>query len=369
LPLIAAVRDRAEVAPLQTPVALIPSLAMVVHAYPVDGELPTLAAATDPQVAASVVEELLAEQGQPPIRVTGCRVEPVHYNRRHRCMLRYDLELANLPPVTVYGKVANDGSGARSPGVVAALEALLSESGVSVPSCLGFRPDLQLVMFSEIAGVPSVAQLLKARLRGEPAADGLTLETAVESCGRIAACLHTSDLRKGDPRPLSLELARLRAGLVPMRPVTSDLSELLGRAIDTVEARADRVRPRQLRQCHGDFSYTQLVFDGPRPGLVDFDNFCVAEPALDLGQFLAYLSYAGSKAQDGPGPDAARLTERLAELFTAAYMQAGGPADAMDRVGLYEATNLIRMAQHAWHNLKSRRLRSIVSLLEQRLAT
>jgi len=47
---------------------------------------------------------------------------------------------------------------------------------------------------------------------------------------------------------------------------------------------------------------------------------------------------------------------------------AGGHPQALDRVDLYEATNLVRMAEHAWQNLKSRRLDQIVALLKERLA-
>lgn len=369
-PLAAQVQSREELALLQAPVALVPALAMVLHAFPLDGELPTLAAATDPAVAGPVLADLLAAGGHvdPDVRVTGCRAEPVHYNRRHRCMLSYHLELADGQSLRLYGKVASDGSGTRVPHVVAALRPLLTQAGVAVPECLGFAPDLQLTAFTEITGAPKVARLLKARLLGEPAPEGQPLERAVESCAAIAARLHTSDLQLGDIRSLTVEVARLRADLVPIQALAPELAELLAVALDVVERGAGTTPDPALRQCHGDFSYTQLVFDGPRPGLVDFDNFCLAEPALDLGQFLAYLRYAGVKAAGGGGNQPAQLTDRLADLFLASYVRSGGPAVAVSRVDVYEAINLVRMAQHAWQNLKSRRLQSVVGLLRARLS-
>ena len=47
---------------------------------------------------------------------------------------------------------------------------------------------------------------------------------------------------------------------------------------------------------HGDFYPSQVLFDGPTTGLVDFDTVCLAEPALDLGSFTGHLAVAVRKA-------------------------------------------------------------------------
>jgi aminoglycoside phosphotransferase (APT) family kinase protein len=267
----------------------------------------------------------------------------------------------------LYGKVTGDGSGANIPPIVQALGATLARAGVAVPECLGFREDLQLTVFTEIPGVPRVAQLLKARLGGEPETEELTIERAADICGQIAAALHTSGLRLGQPRPLEVELTRLRANLPPIQRLSPQLGERLRRWLDVAETRAAASPGLPHCQCHGDFSYTQLIFEGPRAGLVDFDNFCLAEPALDLGQFLAYLRYAGFKARGTSPTERGGLTERLAERFTTSYTAAGGAAETLERVDVYEAVNLVRMAQHAWQNLKGRRLDHIVTVLGDRL--
>ena len=366
--LAAQVVGRVEVKPLTTPLAVVAELGMALYAYPIDGELPTLAAATDESIAGLAIEQLLRANGLPDVDIQGCRAEPIHYNRRHRCMLRYGLDLVGGKSFAVYGKVTSDDSGASIPRIVEALTTTFTGAGVALPECLGWHEELQLVAFTEIPGAPRVAQLLKARLRGDQSEGAVTLEDAVDMCGRIAAALHTSGLSLGDARPLETELARLRANLSPIRRLSPALGKQLGNLLEVVERRAASIPATGLCQCHGDFSYTQLIFDGPRAGLVDFDNFCRAEPALDLGQFLAYLRYAGIKARGGSS--AAELrgpSEDLAQRFATSYVSAGGRPEALDRVELYEATNLVRMAEHAWQNLKSRRLNQIVALLEERL--
>lgn len=367
LPLAAQVRGRSDVAPFASPVAVIADAGMAVYAFPIDGELPTLAAATHPGIAARAMKELLAKRGEQVTDVDDCTVEPVHYNRRHRCMLRYRLGMADGRQLVVYGKVANDGSGPRSASVTDALRPKLAAAEVAVPRCLGFVESLQLVAFTEIAGSPAVAQLLKSRLRGESTDGPPTLESAVERCGQIAAALHTSGLGLGKARPLETEVAVLRANLAPIERLSPVLAHELGVRLDLVERRATTSPALELVQCHGDFSYTQLVFDGLQAGLVDFDNFCQAEAALDLGQFHAYLHYAGLKARPSSAVERAGLTQLLVDRFDASYVAAGGPPAALERVALYEVTNLIRMAQHAWHNLKRPRLDNVMTALDERL--
>jgi hypothetical protein len=377
-PLAERARGRPELAPFARAAALLKPLAMAVYAFPVDGELPTLVEATDPAVASRALGELLAAAGRLPApdQVSGCRAEPVHYNRRHRCMLRYRLDLAGGGALTLYGKVSNDGAGERTPAVVAALRGALARSGprFALPESLGFRPDLQLVVLTEIPGVPMVAQLLKARLRGEqpaPEATGPALEDAVAACGRIAAALHTSGLRLGPGRPLTSELASLRAELASLRRVAPDLGGRLAGWLDLAEERAAASAPLPPCQSHGDFSYTQLIFHGGTSGLVDFDNFCQAEPALDLGHFLAYLRFAGvkAKAQDGSAAERARLVGDLAARFTAAYSAAGGPGAALARVPVYETVSLVRLALHAWQRFKGARLANVLAALDEQART
>jgi hypothetical protein len=367
-PLARQMVGREETAALTSPVAVLEQLGMAAYAFPIDGELPTLVAATDSSVAGPALGELLFVNGRSDVVIENCRAEPIHYNRRHRCMMRYELDLSGGEHMALYGKVAADASGARIPDLVAALTEPLAGAGVTIPECLGWRQDLQLVTFTEIPGVPRVAQLLKARLRGDDAVEEPSLEDAVETCGRIAATLHTSGLRLGEPRTLESEVVRLRENLSPIQRLSADLGRQLEEWLDLVEQRAAASPALDLCQCHGDFSYTQLIFDGSRPGLVDFDNFCQAEPALDLGQFLAYLRYAGIKARGNSRAERAGLSRDLAGRFADAYVTAGGPAAALERVDLYEAINLTRMAEHAWQNLKSRRLEGIVMLLGERMA-
>lgn len=381
-PLAESVRGREELDPFATPVGMVEPLRMAVQVFPVDGELPTLVDATDRRRMLGVLGEALPATGEDGLAVEDCQVELGHYGRQHRCVLRYHVDAraagGGRRRVLVYGKVAGDGRGALAEPVTGALRRLLAQQdgdGFGVPRCYGFRPDLQLALFEAIPGVPQVAQLLKARIQGgteRGPSGGLTLEESVEACARIAATLHTSGIGLGRSRTFGDEAAGLRSGFSLVRRVSPGLGERLDAWLDLAEERAAASGPLPAGFGHGDFSYTQLIFEGRRSGLVDFDTVCQAEPALDLGQFLAYLAVAGRKARapDGPGPGAgASLAGQLGTRFLDAYAEAAGAARAglLDRAAVYEMVSLLRLAFHSWQKLKRSRLEHVVDVLDERV--
>jgi aminoglycoside phosphotransferase (APT) family kinase protein len=113
---------------------------------------------------------------------------------------------------------------------------------------------------------------------------------------------------------------------------------------------------------HGDLTPSQLLFDGRRVGLLDFDKLCQAEPALDLGRFLAYLRFALTKR-------GAQSTENLATRFIESYGDQGGQPAPAARVDAYEICSLVRMAARSWLQLKPARLAVVCAVLESRTTT
>jgi len=378
-PLAALMRGRDEIAPFSAPVAMIEPLDMVVHVFPIDGELPALVGATDRQRMIDIFAETLPEALTGQFSVQDLRMVPVNYARRYRCVLRY--EIAALAPGNkiqhreVYGKIATDSHGAMIAPVIAALrEWLLTNSSAfqfNIPHSLGFRPDLQLSLLEAIPGSPQINQLLKARLNGADAQNGeLTLEQALETCARIANALHTSNIRLGRRRTLDDDLSGLRRDVHSVQRSSPELGGQFQAWLERIEAYAEESDP--LRPCfsHGDYTYAQLIFDGQQSGLVDFDTVCQAEPALDVGQFLAYLRVAAHKARKAATPGAAAIGEQLGEHFLSAYIAAAG--DQLEdgdrlriRTSVYEVVSLMRMALHSWHQIKSARVENAIAVLEE----
>jgi hypothetical protein len=379
-PVLARAQGRPELAPFAVAAAAIEPLNMVVHAFPIDGELPQLLDVTERERVMQLVSEALPDLREGRFALRDCRVELAHYGRQHRCTLRYVLEGVgqdgNAVRLVVYGKVASDGSGARAQPVIAALHAWQSAapaaSRINIPRTLGFRPDLQLLLLEAIPGRPQVAQLLKARLAGKETAGSLTLEDAIDACARIAAGIHGSGIALGRPRTLESELDWLGRSTRAFGRVSPELGAQLQRRLDAAAARARATTALPPCFSHGDFTYTQLVFDGAQSGLVDFDTVCQAEPALDLGQFLAYQRLAILKDQRAdrplPAAEAARLTSRFLDTYIDTLADSRRDVAALrDRVQLYETLMLLRLAIHSWQKLKVSRLAHALTLLEEQV--
>jgi ABC-type multidrug transport system fused ATPase/permease subunit len=381
-PLAALMRGRPEVAPFATAAMMIEPLNMVVCIFPIDGELPALVGATDRERMVEIFGETLPEALADSFEVERCDVELVDYARRKRAVLRYQVEgrrpgKERVERRTVYGKVFGDNIGALAGPVTAALRERVAGGDaayrINVPQTYGWRPDLQLSLLEAIPGEPVISDMLKARLRGKPApAAGLSLEQMIDACGRIAALLHGSNIKLGRRRTLDDELAAMREELEPIQRISPALGIQLQRWMEQLETYAEQSDSLPLCFSHGDFTHGQLIFDGPTAGLVDFDSVCQAEPALDLGQFLAYLRLADKKKDQSSDPTG-ELIEQLSARFMETYLAATGErvedADRLRvRVSVYKVISMLRRTMRSWQKLKGSRTESALAILEEEIA-
>ncbi|HEU5098293.1 MAG TPA: phosphotransferase, partial [Roseiflexaceae bacterium] len=382
-PLVELTRGRPDLAPFATPAAMVEPLNMVVHVFPIDGELPALVPATDPGRMRDLFNETLPAALGKSLEVEKCDVELVDYARRYRAVLRYRIEgrrtgSNRIEQQVVYGKVFTSNIGALAGPVTAALRerAMNGDSAFrfNVPRSLSWRPDMQLSLLEAIPGKPLISDLLKARLRGhatEP--ELLSLRQMIDACARIAAQIHSSDIQLGRRRTLDDELAMLRKNVSDMRRLSPDLGVQMENWLDQLSVYAEQSDALRLGFCHGDYTYTQVVFEGQQAGLVDFDSVCQAEAALDIGHFLAYLRIAGYKAQKLADGAPNTLVEELSERFLTNYLGAMG--DRIEdverlrvRVAIYQMISLLRRALRSWQKFKGSRLENALALIEEEMA-
>jgi aminoglycoside phosphotransferase (APT) family kinase protein len=143
--------------------------------------------------------------------------------------------------------------------------------------------------------------------------------------------------------------------------------------LEQIAALTEQSEPLRLCLSHGDFKHEQVLFDGARSGLVDFDAICQAEPALDLGKFLAHLRVEAQRIQQGASVSSP-LGEELAEQFLRAYVRAA--SDQLEderqlgvRTTLYEAVAMLRLTLRSRQNLDETSLKITTALLEERISS
>jgi aminoglycoside phosphotransferase (APT) family kinase protein len=125
-----------------------------------------------------------------------------------------------------------------------------------------------------------------------------------------------------------------------------------------------------LRPGHGSYKLSQLLVRDGAVFLVDFDQFCLADPALDVGYFLAYLRPAGlwyrrngRRAWFEAAADAFRseYLQRLAERGESAATRAG----IADRAPAFEAALLLKIAARRANRLHSPRPGEVAAILDE----
>lgn len=324
--------------------AVLPS-GLVAHWFPLDPDLPGLLGATDPDRVTAVLRAA-------GLTLDGCTPALGHYGRRDRCVLRYELDGPATTPSTVYGKVWADGRGERAEETLRALAAV---PRLSVPAFLTYVPELQLAILGALPGRPALADELRSGT-GRPA-------QLVEDAAVAAALLHGSNAPSGPPRRMVDELEELRGLMALVRPVSPELAATLDELFGQITSAADATDEQPLQFSHGDFTPSQVLSDGATCGVLDFDGAARAEPALDLGQYLAYLRL--TLAKHGAGPEA---VDDLRRRFLSAYRAGTGAAEVDARVQVYVCVSLFRTTVHAWQKLKPARAATVLGLLKDEVA-
>jgi ABC-type multidrug transport system fused ATPase/permease subunit len=378
-PLAAFTHGREDLRPFAARVAGIDCLPMAVYAFPIDPDLPTLIRATDPAEMLAVFQSPLKEVLGEPLVLDACRVEPARYPRRRRCVLRYEVDgrrgaSRERMHRTLFGKL-----GADHPGQA---ETLLGELGeraygapypFRVPQLVAACPELRLDVLEKIPGAPQIGPLVKSRVLGTPAESApIDLEEAVEACAGILSVLHGWRIKVGRHRTLAGDLSRLGPELQTVGRAAPSLGAQLNEWTQQIADKAAARTPLSPRLGHGDYTHDQVLFDGDAVGLLDFDGLCLAEPALDLGQFCAYLRMACAKAERAAQSGPSGLGDQLSDRFVRAYIQAAGVPRPevprlLDRIRVYEALRLVRICVHSWQQLKAARLSTAVSVLEEEI--
>ena len=393
----------------QSPLAAQPSgvlrideLGLSVQAFPADTSLPALAASCDTTNNTSLFHALeVAAQAQlqdDAWQLIAASAEPVRYKPANRCVIRYRLHLehsatAAQKSLTIFGKVYANPQQART--VQAFIQQLYDEQhllhGTSfLPRPLGTLDTLGLTL-NEAVQPPDpsheeakhdVWQHLRTgtralqphleRGRGGEITEIVLPEEELILTAQALAELHTGAVypNKNAPRTGAKEAKRAleRAELIASRnPQHAEQTRQLAAQL---APRLTQLRPDAYRPAHGGFKASQLLFHSHRVFIVDFDGFCCADPALDVGYFLAYLRPSGLWYHR---PGMRQWFAGVAQLFVDTYSQAmleHGIAPAIiqgivERSRLYEAALLFKIATRRVNRLNSPRSKELSAMLDE----
>jgi hypothetical protein len=371
--------DGGEWGPFATTAELVEDLRLVLNPFPFDPDLPGLPHAADPGAMGERLREVLPRT-LPGLELQRCRPEVAKYAVGDHCVLRYELHWRVLPSrrtvrQVVYGRLHPDGRGERVGPLLDHLRDRLGDQRATflLPRPQGWVPELGLALVDALPGTPQVRALARRQVGGDTAGDDLDARRALAACAGIAAALHEPvpaglalpGDRPGAPagRTLSGDLERLGAQLADLQAWAPGLVAGLADHADALAAFVDASEPMPPVLVHGDFGPAEVLLDGPVSAVFDLDAATRAEPAVDVGHFLARLTLSCVATAGREGlPRALALERDFLERYAAAHpgLESGV---LWPRVAAHRATTLLGVAARSWRQAKPERVRLALTLL------
>lgn len=337
---------------------LIAPLGMQVYRFEHDPALPGLATVLDPLAMADVLAETLPECRDDGARVLRCRSRPLRYRPGRRCTLRFDIALRDtrsgaISRHTLFGKAYHNVAKATSVyhEMRMIAESVPARDGrMIVAQPVAFRPDLQLILQGAVVGM-SLELLLEGMRDPVTAGDPRGWEGVVRSADALAA-LHTAGLSTDRERPIDAELKRFGKRAAQAALVDPEAGARLSELAAALPAWRDQLPGwgEEIGLVHGDCKHSQCLVTPAAIAILDFDHCGMADPANDIGTYLATLRQLGiwQALRAGGAPASAARTQWLRALedrFLDAYCAASGYGPGFRlRATWYEAAALMRKA-------------------------
>lgn len=354
--LIGALEWRGHAQALPATARLLPPLAMQVYPFADDPALPGLARLLEARALPTMLNAAL------PLCVTGaqqvvrCRVTPLRYRPGKRCTLRFDLWLRDqasraLVSLTCFGKLYH--SAIKAAAVYDEMQqlagAVAGQHGVlAVAQPLAFLPELPLVLQLPKAGTP--LELLLSHPERLPASGAVRIDQGVSRAAAALAELHQLAVCSKRLRPVTGDVQKLTQRTRPVSLIDPELGAAMAQLAQGLVTSLAQVEQwgTETTLVHGDCKPSQFLLDQEQAVLLDFDHCGLADPASDVGMFLATLRQLNVFQSCKTHQPAGWLRE-LEDAFLARYQQERpGNGTMAARAGWYQALALLRKAQRAF---------------------
>jgi aminoglycoside phosphotransferase (APT) family kinase protein len=333
-----------------------PDLNLFLFFFPTDPVFRALRIVHDVESMRPILEPLF-QRYDSNVGVDKLSVTRVKYLPEISCLTRYDANVGDDQPLSIYGKVQHSRRGQLTYDVMRALWELPA------------RVSGDLVVSEPLAYYPKFDLLLQSAVPGEDIPNDRHSDVFIQQCeaaGRTIGYIHASGITVGEPHTVDVEMNRLVNRLEEFKMSSPKAYLSLRDLLEQIRARTGRVRPESRVPSHGDYKYNQFLYDGRRFGLIDVEYFVQAEPSFDLGKYCGHL--APSVPQHWS--DTAQANEAR-RIFLKSYC-AVRPDFRGTRFPIYEALSLATRAlvvtwaqSRNWENTAE----TLIALAYERLKT
>jgi hypothetical protein len=313
-----------------TPEGVIPRL------FTADDRLPWLVLATDMNEMQKRFSELPGYDK--PIKLLD--IFPVRYKPGLRCVIRYTVETPSGKEM-FYGKSFSGNAGR------------LAQTLTDLHKCSQENPDMPLIS-SPVAVWPEMEMILQAAVPNgiefthfayDQAYDASVREDWMVKAGRALGVFHNNSTAPSESKTVYDDLRDLHEHTLIIAKVEPDLATKYEEVIQQIITKVDHFREPKSVASHGAMRTDQFILQGDRLAMIDLDSYCWANPARDLGNFLAYLCWKAIRK-----PEHAEFVERAGRAFLEGYLSVQNDIDEK-WLSVYQAASLLKIAGHRFRSL------------------
>ena len=361
----------------------LPEFNLALETEAPEKELPGLKQLTDAEQSRILIERALRETGRlgADQTITTCTPKILSYKPGSRCTIRYELKYAassnpsTRPPELLIGKIYRKGSKAQNAyeGMLTLWHSSLADGNVvTIAEPITCLPDLKLMLQATIPGELSLEDLLKSVIDQPNEEDLEKLYHYMRKTAAGLAAFHQSGASYGEHVELGERFADLHELIRRLTVLLPEFEGAILPLLERLENLAVLYAEERAVPTHGTFNPEQVLIDGERIGFIDFDDYCMAEPALDVGLFRSAIKDTGmnapfSSSTPSRGERLARLTllDEIGDVFLREYETHA--AVSRHRVALWEAADYLRNCLHYWIKVKPAEPDTALLVLEQHL--
>ncbi len=322
-----------------------------------DPRLPWLTMATDPIEMHKRICEALQNFEKQSGDIQLLDIEPVRYKPGLHCVFRYTVDTSSGKQV-YYGKLFSHNIDELIKTIAELHQT--SEENLDLPRIprpVAYWPDMNMVLQPAVAS--GVEFTKYAYDTNYPAAER---EEWMRKAGATLGALHTSTV-PGELRTINDDLRDLHEYTTMMIRVKPKMAEQYEEAIQQIITKIDGKKEPQAVASHGAMRTDQFILQGDRLAIIDLDGYCWANPARDLGNFLAYLCWKAIRQ-----PEHGQYVERAGRAFLEGYLEIQPDIDE-HWLSIYQAASLLKIAGRRFRSLTFLEWPLVIHLIDAAFAT
>jgi thiamine kinase-like enzyme len=278
-----------------------------------DPNMPFLLKALNPHEIEPPLLDMINSQLGKNVDARLSRIQVMRYKPNRRCLIEYEIEVKDSSNsnshdviITLLGKAHSKGPDFTTYNLVRDLWNsgfdASSTDLVSVPQPIGIIPEFHMWFQRKVQGLP-VIDLLTRREKNDD--DNSSNCNGLNLAARIAEAVHKIHQRGIKPvvrkHTISDELKILDERLLQVAEENPHRRLKIKNVLDACHDLALYIPSPEktaVTSIHRDFYHDQVIVDGNRFYLTDFDNYCMGDPALDIGNFKAHLEEYALRKND-----------------------------------------------------------------------